>query len=367
MADEPDKHEKTEQATPFKIEEARKKGMVAKSQEVNSLIVLTAGLLLLFSLGMTFALDVLDICRRIFMSSGGMDLVNGELYVAGKQWVRELLVAISPIILFLMLAGVFANLMQTGPIFSAHPLKPDFKKLNPVQGFKRIFSMRLLYESGKNILKLIVFTAIVYWAAKNDFKDLLTLFYQSPKSYLPSLLPIFGGLVFKLLMAILVVAVIDFLFVKREYLDKLKMTRKELKDEIKRRDGDPHIKSKRRELENELRKRAQSLAAVPDSDVVVTNPTHYAVILKYDRNIMRAPKVVGKGADEMAKQIRKEANRYRVPIIESPILARFLFKKAKIDSAVPESSYKDVARILSEAYRRKAESENNSSSKRNLA
>lgn len=354
MANEPDKHEKTEQATPFKIEEARKKGMVAKSQEVNSLLMVAVGLMLLFSLGPAFAMDVLNICRRIFLSAGTVDLLTGELYLLAKQWVLDLLYAASPIVLFLMLAGIAANLMQTGPIFSSHPLKPDLKKLNPAQGFKRIFSMRILYETAKNLIKLAVYSAILYWAAKDEFRSFLQLLSHAPSSYLSSFLNLFGGLIFKLLIAMILVAIIDYLFVKHEYLDKLKMTKKELKDEIKRRDGDPNIKSKRRELERELRKRARSLSSVEGADLVITNPTHYAVVLKYDRNTMRAPHVVGKGADGMAKLIRREASRLQVPIIESPSLTRLLFKKTRIDSAVPERTYPDVARLLGVAYRQKA-------------
>ncbi len=352
-SEEPDKHEKTEQASPFKLEEAKKKGSVAKSQEVNSLMVLSAVLLLLLGLGNDIAKNMLKLCRDMFLSINRMQFSPEQVAWQCGEWVVKGLFVISPIAVFIMMVGVLANMMQTGPIFSTFPLKPDLKKINPVKGFKKLFSKKTIFETIKNIIKLTLFSTILYFTIVQSLPDLVGLFNRPPNSYIPFFITVFSGALFKILMAILLIALIDFIFVRWEFSNNMKMTRKEVKDEAKRRDGDPLIKSKRKELEKELRKRSETAQNIPGADLIITNPTHYAVALKYDRTTMLAPVVVGKGTGKMALKIREIAFRHRVPVFESPRLTRKIYRKTAVEGAIPEDTYVLVAKLLRKAYENK--------------
>lgn len=350
---EPDKHEKTEQATPFKLEEAKRKGSVVKSQEVNAVLALSAILLFVLALGAVIAERVLYFCRELLMSMSVVRHSMDPLLLMGPSFVGKGLMIVAPLAFVVLLVGIFSNVMQTGFVFSSHPLKPDFKRLNIVAGFKKFFSRKLMFEVFKTLIKFSLLVAVLYFSVIGDIEEMIKLLYQNPHDYLGLFIELGTGLLFKMLIALVFIAVLDFLFVRWDFLKNMMMTRKELKDEVKRRDGDPHIKSKRRELERELRKRAQSVSAVAGADVVVTNPTHFAVVIKYHRLTMRAPAVVGKGADKLALRIRREANLKNVPVIESPTLARYLFKKVSIDHTVPESTYVSVAKVLRKAFEMK--------------
>lgn|SRR3990167_6042322 len=350
---EADKHEKTEDATPFKLEEARRKGIVAKSMEVNGTLALVVVLVVVLGMGLQMAGDVLQLCREMFQAAGSARHGMAPLMQVGVDWTQRALFIIAPLVLLIMAVGVAASVIQTGPVFSTHPLKPDLSKLNPINGFKKLFSMRVLFELFKSLVKLAALGAILYWAVEHELERLVGLAYLQPQHYLPNLINIGAALLFKMIMALVLVAILDHLFVQRTFMTSMRMTRRELKDEIKRRDGDPHIKSKRRQLEQELRKRAQSMGAVQSADVVITNPTHFAIVVKYDRSSMRAPAVTGKGADKMALRIRQEAARHQIPVISSPTLARFLFRKVAIDNPVPESTFITVAQLLRRAYQMK--------------
>ncbi|OUS29790.1 flagellar biosynthesis protein FlhB [Gammaproteobacteria bacterium 45_16_T64] len=352
-SEEPDKHEKTEQATPFKLEEAKKKGSVAKSQEVNSLLVLSAVLLLLFGLGNDIAKNMLALCVDIFSSAGKLEFSAETIMWQCGDWIMKGLAVISPITIFILIVGVLANLMQTGPIFSTFPLKPDLKKINPVKGFKKLFSKKTLFDTVKNVIKLGLMSSVLYFAVEQSLPDFIGLLQRPPSGYIPFFIMAYGSALFKILMVILLIALIDFLFVRWEFSSNMKMTRKEVKDESKRRDGDPLIKSKRRELEKELRKRSETAQSVPGADLIITNPTHYAVALKYDRSSMAAPTVVAKGTGEMALRIREIAFSHRVPVFESARLTRQIFKKTAVDNAIPEDTYVLVAKLLRKAYAQK--------------
>lgn len=351
-----DKHEKTEEATPFKLEDARRKGMVAKSQEVGVVAGLIAVLVLVLGLGNRMAGDVLQLCREMFFAAGRAQNDMMPILLLSGDWLQRILFILAPFVMLILAVGVAASVMQTGPIFSTHPLKPDWNRLNPVTGFKKIFSKRVLFELFKSLVKLVILGAILYWVINSDLDKLIALAFIDPTLYMSNLLDIGTSLLFKFVIALAMVALLDNLFVRRTFLTQMRMTRRELKDEVKRRDGDPQVKSKRRQLERELRKRAESVTAVKDADVVITNPTHYAIVLKYDRITMRAPVVTGKGADKLALKIREEAVRHHIPIVPSPELTRFLFRKVSMESPVPDSTYVAVAKVLHKAYRlRKAQ------------
>lgn len=347
---EQDQSEKTEQPTPFKLQEARKQGNVFKSMEVNHLVALSAGLMLLLSIGERFIHQMFDLCRQLFLDAVKLEFSLDKLHQWAEFRFDDLMVLVSPIIIVLMVAGVLATVIQTGFVFSFHPIKPDIKRINPVEGFKRLFSIKLLFESVKNLVKLAAFTAITYFTITGLVWPIFKLYAHSP-NYLPAFfIEEASGLIFKLLLALVLVAILDFIFSRWDYLKRMRMSRRDIKDEVKRREGDPQVRSKRRELEREMRKRSESVSAVSDADLIITNPTHFAVVLKYDKAAMVAPKITGLGSGGLALKIRREASRFGVPIVNDPPLARKLFKRGKIDGYVPETLYLRVAKALSKAY-----------------
>lgn len=351
MADnEPDKSEKTETATPFKVEEARKKGSVAKSMEVNSFMMLAAGLLFLVAAGKHFVDSALELCASMLNRAGQVNFELTYFLVDIGDWTSAGINVLAPLVSMIIIVGVLSTLIQIGGIFSFTAIKPDINRINPVQGAKKFFTIKLLYESFKSILKLILFSAVTYFTLADFVRPMMALYQRHHGSYVQYFSDHSADLIFRLLIIMAFVAIVDWLFTRWEYQQNLKMTRKELKDESKRHEGDPKVRQKRKELERELRQRSETLANLPEADLVITNPTRFAVLLKYDRNTMIAPIVTGKGAGDMAKLIREKAYRMGVPVIQSPRLARRLFTRTKINGAVPEENYVAVAKVLKQAY-----------------
>ena len=358
MADsKPDPSEQTEEATPFKLQDAREKGSVSKSMEVNSFLLMLAALLFLVAAGKAFVDATLALCARIFRSAGRLSFDLPQLLVTGSDWGISGVGILAPLVALLVIVGILATFVQTGPVFSFHPIKPDIERINPVTGFKRIFSIRLLYETLKTLLKLGLFGVVLYLTLQGMVKPLLGLYGRDHHSYIGFFNDLSASLIFRLLIVAAVIAAIDLLYSRWDFLKKMRMSRKELKDEYKRREGDPAIRQKRKALERELRKRSQTLANVPEADLVITNPTRFAVVLKYDRGTMIAPTLVGKGAGEMARLIREKAYQHRVPVIHSPQLARRIFKTCQMDAVIPQENYVAVARLFRQAYRMRAAQE----------
>ncbi|MGH8631080.1 MAG: flagellar biosynthesis protein FlhB [Burkholderiales bacterium] len=346
MAEETGAQERSEPATPFKLEEARKQGQVAKSMELNSLVVLSLVLLATLSFGTWGMKQTMALSARLFTEVGRAHL--SPRYLFGLyEWAFDAVVYIlSPLVLLAMIGGIVSGLMQTGPVFSFKPLKPDFKRLNPVEGFKRLFSMRALFEAGKSILKLAVIGVIGYLTLRAFIPDLTGLLQRSPASYPQFLVEHGSVLLFFLLLGFIAIALLDLSFTRWDYLKKMRMSRRELKEEHKRREGDPQVRAKRRELQRALRKKTASTSRVKDADVLITNPTHLAVALEYRRGEMVAPRVISKGAGDIALKMRELAFRHRVPVVEDPPLARRLFRTVELDQFIPEEAYPLVAGVL---------------------
>ncbi len=351
MADnEPDKSEKTEPATPFKLEESRKKGMIAKSMEVNTLLTVVTGLIFLLAAGKEFVDNTLQLCARILSSAGRVNFETRQFIDTSTDWAFEGIAILAPLVSVLIVVAILANFIQVGPIFSVFSIKPDIQRLNPVNGFKRVFSLKLFYELVKSLLKLGAFAAILYFSLMEFFQPMLGLYSRSYGQFVSSFTDYSANLIFRMLAVLILIAIIDWLYTRWEHQRKMRMTRKELKDEIKRREGDPHIRQKRKSLERELRKRSESLASVPEADLVITNPTRFSVVLRYDRRTMIAPQVTGKGAGELARLIREKAYKHRVPVINSPALARALFRTCQINGAVAQEHYVALAGLFRRAY-----------------
>ena len=345
--------DKTEQATPFKLQEAKRRGQVAKSLDFNSFFVIAAALGILYGWGESFALESLRLERAVFSQAGVMVFDVPHL----TTWFRAIAVAvatlIAPIFLTFVVVVVVSNLIQTGPIFTTYPLKPDVQRLNPVSGFKRIFSRRMLFEGIKSVVKLSLFGFTAYLVIKTLLPGLLGMMHVDPKGYAPFLLGEVAQLLFKLALVVLVVVAIDFAYTRWDFAKRMMMSRREIKDEVKRREGDPHLRAKLRELQKEAVKRSKSVSRVPDADVLITNPTHFAVALRYESGRHGAPVVLAKGAGDLALRMRMAAERSGVPVFERPTLARSLFREVDIDSAVSEALFEPVARVYAELYARR--------------
>lgn len=342
--------DKSEKATPFKLEEARRRGQVAKSLDVNSFLSIAGALALLSLWGVNFIREGAMLERAIFEQASSLRFDIPDLITWFSSIGFTVVKMLAPFFVVVIVIAVLSNVLQTGPIFSFFPLKPDVKRLSPIQGFKRIFSMRILFDALKTFVKLVLVVAVAYAVIVDIFPSIIAMLQTDPKAYPGLLLDAVVLLVFKLVLVLLLVAVLDLLYTRREFSKKMRMSRRETKDEVKRREGDPLIRAKIKELQREMAKRAKSARRVPEADVLITNPTHFAVALKYERGTARAPQVIAKGVGDAALSMRAIAGKHGVPILERPSLARQLYRDVDIDQSIPEDAYGPVAHIYAELY-----------------
>lgn len=344
---------KSEQASQYKLKEAQKRGSVAKSMDINSFVALSMLAIGLSFWGKSMIQDQLKLSQYVFSNAGGISFAPKTL----TQWALQLffhsLLAFLPLFLLLLATGILANVFQTGPVFSTYPLKPDFKRINPGEGFKRLFSMRIIVEAVKSTLKTASIALAVYLFIRSVLPTLLGLGQSDFRRYPVVVLDEIETLIRWCLIALLLWVLIDFMYVRREFLKKMMMSRREVTEEHKQREGDPRIRAKIRELQKEARKRSKSLRSVKNADVLITNPTRLAIALRYDRQEMPAPIVIAKGAGQLAKLMREMAFRHQIPVVENKKLAAALFRKVTIDSQIPEDFYAVTARLLMWVYARR--------------
>ena len=349
MAEEQDQ-DRSEAATPFKLDEARKRGVVARSIEVNTAAALLSGLLAIAAFGPWMTHRLLQLSQQILATAEQPIFDVPHLHAWLGAIGRQTLFALSPIFALVVVGTVLANLLQSGPVFSATPLKPDFDRLNPASGFKRLLSIQTLFNAFKSIIKFVIFATIGYLFLHTVLGELPGLYRRA----LTAEATYFASAVRRFLsylgLGAIVIAIADLIFTRWEFGRRMRMSRRELKDEVKRREGDPHVRRRRRELQREMRRRSASLGKVKGADFLVTNPTHIAVAVKYRRGKAIAPEVVAKGAGDLAAQMRTIAFRYRVPIVPNPPLARALFREVRIGRPIPEQYYTAVAEILRWVY-----------------
>lgn len=338
--------DQSEDATQHKLDDARKKGSVAKSIDMVSLGVLAALCVTVYAAGWKGLRDTALLQRRMLGQ-----VRTGEWSVDGiAHWMGELMVAmlslLGPLVLAVVVVAVLVNLCQTGPIFTLQPLTPDLNRLNPAAGLKRIFSMRTLFESVKSLIKLSVLGIVMYFAVVDLVPGLVGLPMAPPKNYLRIVLDLTGALLAKLVFAMLAIGLLDLMFTRWEYAKRMRMSKREVKDESKNREGDPRIRARIRDLRRDMLKRSQSLAQVPSADVLITNPTHIAVALSYKHGAGGAPQVVAKGAGELAAAMRKLAGKHAIPVVQNKALARTLYREVDYSGYVPEKLYPQVAKIM---------------------
>lgn len=336
----------SEQATPHKLDEARKKGSVARSNDFTAMAMMTALVVALYSNGW-------DALRQgLVMQQAMLSQVNarGWSVDAVSAWMGQLLIGmlhiLGPLFLILVVVAVISNLFQTGPVFSLHPLSPDLDRINPASGLKRIFSMRTLFESVKSIIKLVILATVVYMLMSDAIPGLVALSAMESKGYARAMLTLVGSLLTKLVLTLLAIALVDLGFTRWEFAKRMRMSKRDVKDESRNREGDPRIRSRIRELRKEVLKRSKSLTKVPGADVLITNPTRIAVALSYSHGKSGAPQVVAKGAGDLARKMRELAGQHQVPIVQNRALARELFRSVDYDGYVPEKLYPQVAKIM---------------------
>lgn len=345
---------RTEQATPFKLEEARKRGSVAKSAEIGALATTAGAVLLAWGWGR----DLMDSHLRLSAAVlGQAHLLNFDTSTLSR-WLLQLLAEAAqlliPLFAVVVALAVLASLLQTGPVFTFFPLKPDVKRLDPVAGFKRLFSKRVLFELLKSTVKLSLFGALAWFLARDVADELMELLASSPARYPRDVLDLALRAAFKILLLLAVMALVDLLYSRWQYASQMRMSRREVREELKHREGDPRIRARMRELRNELVRRSRALRRVPEADVLITNPVHIAVALRYRREEMHAPVVVAKGSGELVEHMKALARRHRVPVVENRSLARRLFAQAEVEQTIPETLFPPVARLLSWIYARRA-------------
>lgn len=342
--------DKTEQATPFRLQEARKRGEVAKSPDVT-------GVLVMIVFAAIIAVTGTDVARQLAASTGQMLLMAGSVPALDRSFVglsahtyAPLWQSLMPLVLGLMVAGVVGNMVQTGPMFTAYPLKPDLKRLHPMQAIRRVFSLRTIWELGKLAAKAVLLIGLCALFVKKAPVLVQAVAMTVPTRIGEVLLAAFVKSSLYVLLILAVVALADLLFAKREYFKKMRMSRRELKDEVKRRDGDPTVKMKQKQLLRDLLKKTRAIGQVPGADMVLTNPTHFAIALRYRPNETLAPVVVAKGAGLLAARIRGIAHKHRVPVLRNPALARALYKECDIDGMVPHARYQALVPIYRELW-----------------
>ncbi len=342
-------HERTEPATPRRRREAREQGRVARSQELNSAFVLLAGLVLLAAAGPFMLGRLMTVMRGLLGASGQLDM-NPEL-ISGymRAGVPFVLMTLAPLCAAVVVVGLAVNFAQVGFVLSWKPLAPRFDALDPSRGFARIFSRQGGFELAKSLLKVAVVGWIAYLTVRSEIPRFSRMVGSDP-------LPIFvyaGHVALKLglrtALAILGLAVGDYLFQRWEYERAIMMSHRELEEELRQTEGDPRVRARIRSLQREVAHR-RMMEAVKTADVVVTNPTALAVALRYDREQMKAPQVVAKGARLIAERIRVLAAEHSVPVVEERPLARLLFK-VEVGREIPVALYRAVAELLAYVYR----------------
>ncbi|MFJ8261521.1 flagellar biosynthesis protein FlhB [Rummeliibacillus sp. NPDC094406] len=343
--------EKTEKATPKKRQDSRKKGQVLKSQDVTSALVMLSVFLFLLIAATSMRDGVMSFFNQTFSKYMLVDSLSIELVVkVYKEVITKAAVVVLPIMAIAVIAAIVGNFLQFGLLFTTEPLKFDLKKLDPIKGMKRIFSLRSVIELIKSILKISLIGAVTTAILWMNIDDVLSLSFKTPWDSLVTVskLTVLMGIAASIVL--LLIAVLDYFYQKFDYEKNLKMSKQDIKDEYKNSEGDPLIKSKIKQRQREMAMR-RMMQEVPQADVVITNPTHYAIALKYDDEKMDAPKVVAKGTDFIAQKIKLIAKENDVVMVENRPLARAMYDQVEIGQHIPDEFFKAVAEVLAYVYR----------------
>lgn len=349
MSDSNDDAQKTEEPTPRKLAQAREKGQIAQSREISNFAVLLGLAFTVAVIGPFMAAGIHDTLAVLVEKSGDIPIDRSNAGDVLTDTFAGVLLWLSPAFVLFIVLALLANLGQSGFLLSTEPITPKLSKISPIAGVKRLFSLKSVVEFIKGILKLIIVGGIAYILLAPEFDRLEALLQMDVVDLLREIQVLIIRMMIGVVSIMAVIAALDYAYQRYEHLKQMRMSRQEVRDEYKQSEGDPQVKARLRQIRTE-RARTRMMAAVPQADVVVTNPTHFAVALKYDSDTMAAPTVVAKGADDVAFRIRDVANDNDVPIVENPPLARALFAGVDIDQQIPEEHYKAVAQLISYVY-----------------
>lgn len=337
--------EKTEQPTPRKLQDARQKGQVAKSKDLSAAVVLMAAVTVFFLSTQSAVTGMERHLVGYFSNCFNFGLPDKHLPWVLLNSLFDISVIFAPVIIVIIIFGVIANVMQTGFILSADSLMPKLDRLNPMEGLKRMFSVNSLMELVKSIFKVVVVGVASYLVAVKYIPQLLMVFYKNPSQEMLEILDVLIVVAFAGGGAYLALAVADFYYQRFDFLKKMRMSKQDIKDEYKQTEGDPQIKGwlRKRQREISMNKIREE---VPKATVVVTNPIHYAVALRYQEGVTGAPIVVAKGAGDIALRLKEIAVKSSVPVVENPPLARSLFQQVDIGREIPVELYQSVAEVM---------------------
>jgi flagellar biosynthesis protein FlhB len=345
MSSEDTSQERTEQATPKRVDEAREKGQISRSKELSTMAIMMSSALLFLFMGQQLSMSLQNLMRTNFSIERKNIFDDLFLFNAVVDSGRDVLLDFSPFLMMLFVVAFFAPMMVGGWLFSPKAISFKWDKLNPLSGIKRLFSVNSLMELLKALAKFVLVVGIAVFLLWHHVYDLLNVGRNGLESGLIDASGLIIGSFFVICLATILIAIVDVPFQLWNHSKQLKMTKQQLKDEMKETEGKPEVKAQIKALQQELANR-RMMEAIPDADVIITNPTHYAVALSYKPDEMATPKLVAKGADLVAERIRNLANEHDVMILPAPILARALYFSTKVNQEIPAGLYLAVAQVL---------------------
>ncbi len=346
MAEEQtDDSQKTEDPTQRRIDQAREKGQVARSQEINHWFIILAMTLLVTIFAGPMVRSISQALRRFVEEPHAIRLDSYLLREVLMETAVQVGLALMVPLAVIVLAALVAGVIQNGLIISADPISPKLEKISPAKGLKRMFSVKSLVDFLKGFAKISIVAAVVVILLRPQAGVIPNIAGMSLTQFTDLLQGLAARVLIGVLSVMTLIAALDFVFQKQQHLKQLRMSKQEMKEEHKQAEGDPMVKGRLRQIRME-RARKRMMAAVPEADVVITNPTHYAVALKYDMEAMGAPRLVAKGIDSMAKKIRELAEEHDIPIVENPPLTRALYQAVELDEEIPAEHYKAVAEVI---------------------
>ncbi|MGG1520128.1 flagellar biosynthesis protein FlhB [Paenibacillus oryzisoli] len=344
--------EKTERATPKKRQEARKKGQVAKSMDVPAALILLFSFVTLMMFGSFMKDRIMLMFRKVYENQLSMDVTSSNVQALFHDLMMQGLIILAPMFILVMLIAIIGNYAQIGFMFIGAPLMPKFDKINPLAGFKRMFSLRTVMDFLKSTFKLLIIGIVVYTTLVGQKTKLLALGHVPLESTFSFIGSVTLSLGIKIGAILVVLAIFDYIYQKYEYEKSLRMSKQDIKDEYKKSEGDPQIKGKIRAKQRAMAMQ-RMMQEVPKADVIITNPTHFAVALQYDSKNMQAPTVIAKGADYMALKIKEVAKQHGVMTMENKPLARAIYAQVEIGEAIPAELFQAVAEVLAYVYKMK--------------
>ncbi len=346
-----DDMEKTEEPTPKKLDDAKKEGNVPKSQDASSFLTL------LVAIAATFALlplihKHLFTLYRYYHALIGTDLTPESVYHLAITTMKEFVIMVIPLASIVALSGMIAAFLQFGFIFTTKPLEPKLSKIDPIKGLGKLFSLKKLIEGIKITAKVAVVFVVAFIFLLMFIKELPTVVHFPLRPQLDWLEEKIIMMAAIMILIFFILALIDLLIVRFQYFKDLRMSKQEIKDEHKQMDGDPQVKARIKKIQMEMAQK-RMMQNIPEADVIITNPTHYAVALRYDKSKEQAPRVVAKGINHLAFKIKEIGREHMIQIVENPPLARELYKQCEIDEQIPDTLYKAVAEVLAFIYQSK--------------